>query len=199
MSHEFQLASGNAHKAEEFNVLFDSSIVNLFPAPEKLEIVEDGMTYSENALKKARGYFEKFQKPVMSDDSGLEVMALPGELGIHTARYGGDGLSASERNELLLKNLQEQVGEHRAAEFVCVLCFYFSESEYYFFEGRLKGTISSLQQGKDGFGYDPLFLPEGAEAGKTLAELPEWKDKNSHRAVACREASKFFKERNGQN
>lgn len=199
MSHTFQLASGNSHKAEEFNVLFDASIINIQAAPEKVEVVEDGQTYSENALKKAVGYFEKFKQPVMSDDSGLEVLALPGELGIHTARYGGDELTSSQRNELLLKNLKLKEGESRAAEFVCVLCFYFSESEYYFFEGRLKGAISSEQQGKDGFGYDPVFLPEGAEMGKTLAELPEWKEKNSHRAVACREAMKFFKERNGQN
>lgn len=199
MNHAFLLASGNTHKAEEFNILFIGSALEISAAPEKVEVVEDGATYTENALKKARGYFEKFQKPVMSDDSGLEVFALPGELGIHTARYGGDDLTASERNELLLKNLQGKLRDQRSAEFICVLCFYYSEDEYYFFEGRLRGSIASQQQGVDGFGYDPVFLPEGAEEGKALAELVDWKQENSHRAVACRAATKFFKERNGQN
>lgn len=198
MINDFFLASGNGHKAEEFNVLFEGTPILLKPSPEKVEVEEDGNTYSENALKKAKGYFEKLGHPVMSDDSGLEVMALPGELGIHTARYGGEGLTASERNELLLKNLSSVDEEHRTAYFVCILCFYISEEEVYFFEGRLKGKIALSQQGKDGFGYDPVFIPEGIDGNKSLAELPEWKENNSHRAIAVQNAAKFFKERVGQ-
>ena len=199
MSFVFSLASGNQHKADEFNDLLKNSPIKVVAAPEKLEILEDGVTYTENALKKARGYFDKLKVPVMSDDSGLEVASLPGELGIHTARYGGDGLSPSERNELLLKNLQGKKGLERKAEFVCILCFFYSDDEYYFFEGRLKGEIGLTQQGIKGFGYDPVFLPDGALEGKSLAEVSEWKKGNSHRALACQQAEKFFKERNGQN
>ena len=198
MSLELLLATGNPHKAEEFSELFDREVLNISAAPEKLEVVEDGTTFNENALKKAEAYFEKFQKPVMADDSGLIVAALPGELGIHTARFGGDDLTATERNELLLKRMDEVT--ERDAYFICVLCFYLSKDEVFFFEGRMQGKISQQIQGKDGFGYDPIFLPNGApEEGKTVAELTEWKQVHSHRAVACQHAEKFFKERDRQS
>lgn len=193
------LASGNAHKAEEFSSLFPSDVIQVTAASQKIEVVEDGDTYRENALKKAQAYYEEFKVPVMSDDSGLNVLALPEELGIHTARFGGEGLSSSERNELLLKRLSELNEEERTAHFVCVLCFYLSPEEIFFFEGRLNGKISDSQQGDQGFGYDPVFLPEKAPEGKTLAEVPDWKEKNSHRALACQAAIKFFQERIGQN
>lgn len=199
MSLEITLASGNAHKAEEFASLFPGNVLSIVAASEKIEVIEDGATYRENALKKAMGYYEKFKCPVMSDDSGLDVEALPGELGIHTARFGGDNLSSQERNALLLKKLEGKEGEERRAQFVCVLCFYLSPEEIFFFEGRLKGEISLEQQGEEGFGYDPVFFPEKAPEGKTLAEVPDWKGLNSHRSLACQAALKFFAERIGQN
>ena len=81
--------------------------------------------------------------------------------------------------------------EARAAYFVCYLCFYKSPEEIYFFEGRVHGKIGSEQKGSGGFGYDPIFLPDG-QGGKSLAEVGEWKMKNSHRAKACKEAVIFF-------
>ncbi len=194
------LATGNAHKAEEFSELFDSEIISISAAPEKLEVVEDGTTFNENALKKAEAYYEKFGVPVMSDDSGLIVDALPGELGIHTARFGGDGLTATQRNEILLDRMKDVPEDDRGAYFVCVLCFYLSDKEVFFFEGRMKGKISYSLEGEQGFGYDPLFIPENADVeGRSVATMPEWKNTNSHRAVACRHAQKFFKERDGQS
>ena len=195
MSLEFMLASGNAHKAEEFSELFPGDKLTIVAAPKKLAVVEDGLTYRENALKKAQAYYEEFSKPVMADDSGLDVMALPDDLGIHTARFGGEGLSASERNKLLIEKLSGLEGTERNGQFVCVLCFYNSPEEIFFFEGRLKGRIALEQSGEKGFGYDPVFLPEKADDGKTLAEVPEWKAKHSHRALACQSALNFFKER----
>lgn len=199
MSLEFMLASGNAHKAEEFGELFPKECISIIAAPEKIDVVEDGATYRENALKKAEAYYQRFGKPVMADDSGLDVMALPDELGIHTARFGGEGLSASQRNELLIKKLSEVENDARSAQFVCILCFYNSPEEIFFFEGRLKGAIAEAQSGDKGFGYDPVFLPEKAVEGKTLAEVPDWKALHSHRALACQSALNFFKERVGQN
>ncbi len=200
MSLELILATGNAHKAEEFAELFDKNVISISAAPEKLEVEEDGSTFNENALKKAEAYFQKFGRPVVSDDSGLIVDALPGELGIHTARFGGDGLSATQRNEILLERMKDVPEESRSAYFVCVLCFYLSEKEVFFFEGRMKGKISHHLEGDQGFGYDPLFIPEGADLeGQSVATMPEWKNINSHRAVACRHAQKFFKERDGQS
>ncbi|MBC98486.1 MAG: non-canonical purine NTP pyrophosphatase, RdgB/HAM1 family [Halobacteriovoraceae bacterium] len=200
MSIELLLATGNEHKAKEFSELFDKNVVSITAAPNKIEVVEDGTTFNENALKKAKAYYEEFGKPVMSDDSGLVVDALPGELGIHTARFGGDGLTSQQRNELLLKRMENVADSERSAYFVCVLCFYLNDSEVFFFEGRMKGKISHSIKGEEGFGYDPVFIAEGADAeGKTVAMIPDWKKENSHRSLACRHAQKFFKERDGQN
>ena len=184
------LASSNLHKLEEMNNLFKSDLFSLEGALEKLEVIEDGETFHENALIKARAYTKKFKMPALADDSGLVVESLPGELGIKTARFGGDGLTDQGRYELLLEKLNGQ--NERQAYFVCVLCFYFSDKEYYFFEGRLKGEILESSSGNQGFGYDPVFAPEAMNA-KSLAELPDWKMKNSHRAIAFEHANKFFK------
>ncbi len=197
MSLNFLLASGNQHKAEEFAELFDSQVLSVKASPHKVDVVEDGSSYRENALKKAQAYYDAFKEPVVSDDSGLNVEAIPDDLGIHTARFGGVGLSASQRNQLLLERMEGV--EHRSAGFVCVLCFYLSPEEIFFFEGRLKGTIGFEQLGEEGFGYDPVFLPSKVEDGKSLAQVPDWKQRNSHRALACQSALNFFKERNGQN
>jgi XTP/dITP diphosphohydrolase len=199
MAYSFLLATGNAHKADEFSELFPGNVIEVTSAPEKVEVVEDGLTFSENALKKARAYYQKFKKPVMADDSGLNVLALPDELGIHTARFGGEGLTSQQRNELLIERLKDKSEGERSATFVCVLCFYFSEEEVFFFEGRLGGSIASLETGAEGFGYDPVFIPEKVEGDESLAQLSDWKQKNSHRALACQSALKFFKERVGQN
>lgn len=192
----FILASGNEHKAEEFNELFDSKILEVEKAPEKVEVIEDGKTFSENALKKCLGYYQKFKQPVLADDSGLVVSALPDELGIYSARFGGDGLDDKGRAELLLEKMKGV--EDRSAYFVCVLCFYINEDEYYFFEGRVHGSIGHEYRGDHGFGYDPVFIPDGVDEKSTLAELPEWKNKNSHRSKASKHAQTFFRERDCQ-
>lgn len=191
----FLLATGNAHKAEEFAELFNPEVLQITAAPEKLEVIEDGKTFHENALKKAKSYYDKYKQPVMADDSGLCVQALPDELGIYSARFGGDGLSAKERAELLLEKLQGVQAKDRSAYFICVLCFYLSEDEYFFFEGRLQGRVGEEYKGDFGFGYDPVFYPEGENEHSSLAMLPDWKAKNSHRAIACQFAENFFKER----
>ena len=185
------LASGNAHKAEEFNELFSPLIISVKAASEKLSVDEAGTSYFENALLKATAYYEKFKIPVLADDSGLEVEGLPGELGIYSARFGGENLSDKARAHLLL----EKLGANRNAYFTCVLCFYFSPSEIFYFEGRMKGSIAHAYKGEGGFGYDPVFIPEEHEGEKTLAELPEWKNKHSHRAIAASLAQKFFSQR----
>lgn len=192
---ELILASGNSHKAEEFNDLFDPKLISVKAAPEKIDVVEDGTSYFENALLKARAYYEKFKVPVIADDSGLNVAALPQELGIHSARFGGDGLKDKERAELLLKKM-DGVSE-REAFFSCVLCVYFNEKEIFYFEGRMGGTIAYSYRGSTGFGYDPVFIPtDKSEEGLTVAELHEWKQKNSHRAIAVGFAQKFLAQRN---
>lgn len=188
---EFLLASGNPHKAEELNDLFEAGKVTVKAAPEKLEVVEDGETYAENALLKARAYYDKFKVPVVSDDSGLNVLSLPEELGIYSARFGGEELSYVDKMLLLMGKLDNIPSCDRSAYFSCTLCFYISPEEVFFFEGRVNGEIGKEIKGEHGFGYDPVFFPEKGN-GKSLAELPEWKQSNSHRANAAKMAEKFF-------
>jgi XTP/dITP diphosphohydrolase len=193
----FLLASTNQHKAHELTKLGEIAGLTIASAKDKIEVVEDGATFQENAFKKAMTYFKTYNAPVVSDDSGLVVQSLPEELGIYSARFGGEGLNDRDRAMLLLEKLQDfPRPAERQAYFVCHLCFILSEKEVYFFEGRLNGKIGEVYRGSHGFGYDPIFIPEGQS--QTLAELPEFKQQHSHRAVAMRYATSFFKERNGQ-
>lgn len=194
--HKFLLASGNPHKAEELNKLLDPALFFIEPAPEKLHVPEPGKTYRENALFKAEAYYQKYQRPCVSDDSGMEVPALPGEMGVESANFGGEGISDQKRCELLLQKLDGRTD--RDASFVCTLCFYLSPDEIYFFEGVLKGSVAQTCTGSEGFGYDPLFTPEGKAEGESLATDIAWKEKNSHRAQAASKAREFFAERRCQ-
>lgn len=186
---ELILASSNAHKAEELNELLKG--MKIVAASEKINVIEDGETFRENALKKARSYHDFYKKPALADDSGLIVEALPNMLGVHSARFAPELEDYKDKNAKLLELMEGKTGDERKAAFVCVLCFYLSEKEIYFFEGRVSGSIGTEQRGEDGFGYDPVFVPD-AMPDKHLAQLPEWKMENSHRAKACREASSFF-------
>ncbi|EPZ51805.1 non-canonical purine NTP pyrophosphatase, RdgB/HAM1 family [Bacteriovorax sp. BAL6_X] len=188
---EFILATGNAHKADEFAVLFKETNITIKAAAAKLDVVEDGNTFQENALKKAQAYYDEFKIPVVADDSGITVEALPQELGIYSARFGGEDLTDRQRAELLLEKLKDE--QNRNAYFTCVLCFYLSPEEIYFFEGRMEGEISNSYIGEGGFGYDPVFCPK-AFPDQTVAQLEKWKNENSHRAKAVSAAIKFFQE-----
>ncbi|MFT6631485.1 MAG: XTP/dITP diphosphohydrolase [Bacteriovoracaceae bacterium] len=190
---KFILASANQHKAEELNVLLSAGNLEILPASEKVEVVEDGSTFQENALKKAKEYFDKFGHPTVADDSGLVLPAKPDILGIHSARYAPEYLDYKDKNNFLINEIKNLTGSDRDAYFICYLCFYISEEEVYFFEGRVHGVIADTQSGVDGFGYDPIFIPDGCD-GKSMAEVSEWKMTNSHRAKACLSANKFFKE-----
>ena len=184
----FTLASGNSHKGEEFNELFDLDLMGIRSANEKIEVDESGASFTENALIKAKAYYSKYNSPVMSDDSGLVVNALPDELGIRSARFGGDNLSDAQRTQLLLTKMNES--EDRSAYFTCILCFYLNPDEVFFFEGHCSGSIVKEFRGEYGFGYDPVFLPDGQE--KTFAQDTVWKKSHGHRSKAVAQAHKFF-------
>jgi XTP/dITP diphosphohydrolase len=186
------LASGNSHKAEEFKELFLGKI-NVSAAPNSIEVDETGTTFTENAFLKAKAYFEAFKTPALADDSGLVIESLPDILGVQSARFASESPNYSDKCRLILQHLLPHAD--RSAYFVCVLCFYFSADEVYFFEGRVHGSIGPELKGNQGFGYDPIFVPERKENdGKSLAELPEWKNEFSHRAKASQSALQFFKE-----
>ena len=197
---EFILASGNQHKAQEFDELFDHRIIKICSACKSVDVIEDGNNYYENALKKAKAYYDVFKKPVVSDDSGVDVVALPNDLGIYSARFGGENINFNERIEFLLKKMQPFVGEERRASFTCVLCFYLSPDEIYYFSGKITGLLDTQPRGDQGFGYDPVFIPdELKQKDLTYAMAPDWKKDNSHRAKACKKAQDFFSQTHCQS
>lgn len=188
----FILASGNSHKAQEFKELFQG-VITVNPAPATLEVDETGKTFTENAFLKAKAYFEAYGVPALADDSGLVLEALPDLLGVQSARFAPELATYPEKCQKLIELLRTK--ENHRAYFVCVLCFYQSSEEVFFFEGRVHGKIGTELKGEHGFGYDPIFIPDRKEEdGKSLAELPEWKNEFSHRAKASQAALQFFKE-----
>ncbi len=151
--------------------------------PDLPEIAEDGCSFLENALKKARTIAELTGEICLADDSGLEVAALGGAPGIYSSRYAGDGAGDAENIRKLLDELKGVPPAERDAAFRCVLVVYRPDGRCDSFEGRWAGRIAEAPAGKGGFGYDPVFfLPE---QGVTVAELPsEIKNRISHRAEA---------------
>lgn len=188
----FLLASGNQHKAEEFKELFHG-VLSVTASPKTLDVEETGKTFTENAFIKAKTYFETYQTPALADDSGLVVEALPDQLGVYSARFAPEISDYPGKCKKLIELLKDK--ENKNAYFVCVLCFYLSPEEVYFFEGRVHGVIGDELKGEHGFGYDPVFIPERKEQdGLSLAQLPEWKNEFSHRAKASQAALHFFKD-----
>lgn len=188
---EFILGSSNLKKVKELNSLIEG--VSIISPERKIEVIEDGDSFHENALKKARAYSNEFGTPACSDDSGLVIESFPDMLGIHSARYEPD---YDDRGKCLklVEFLNKQDESKRKAHFVCVLCFYISEKEVYFFEGKVAGKIHTELLGEGGFGYDPIFIPDLLETNESFAQATEWKMKNSHRAKAAEHAKRFFLE-----
>ncbi len=180
------LASRNPGKAREVRAALEGLPVCVITLDEAgLDLVgeEAGSTYAENALVKAEAACRAGGLPALADDSGIEVDALPGELGVRSARFGGAGLDDGGRNRLLLERMEAVAEEARGARFVCVLAFFRPDGWFAFFEGELRGLLLRAPQGEGGFGYDPLlYLPP---LGRSVAELDvEAKNAISHRGKA---------------
>ena len=149
------------------------------------DVDENGKTFVENALKKARFYSEYFKKLTLADDSGLEVHILKGFPGIYSARYAGEKKSTQENNQKLLREMEGVAISKRGARFKCVIAVVSPDGREVLAEGSCKGRIGFEEKGRRGFGYDPLFFLPGY--GKTMAELPlKEKNKISHRGIALR-------------
>ena len=184
------LASNNKNKIKEIKVLFENTdieIVSLKEVGFNEEIEENGNTFSENALIKAKTIYDIYQIPVISDDSGLEVDALNGEPGVYSARWSGQGDEAN--NDKLLEVMKGV--SNRKANYTCVICYYNGESEIKFFEGKCYGKIGFERYGKGGFGYDPLFILEGKKDTFATISLEE-KNKMSHRSIAIRKLADYL-------
>jgi len=182
ISQQILIASTNRHKAEEIKKIFkfpEIRFVSLEKYEDIPEAIEDGKTFKDNALLKAKHYFRHTQIPVIADDSGLVVPALNGEPGIHSARYADEQSDYDKNNALLLSRMENLTGDQRFAFFVCVVV-YFDGKSVIFSEGRAEGEIIDQLKGNGGFGYDPLFYYPEVE--KTFAEMDsEEKNQVSHR------------------
>ena len=188
------IASNNKHKISEIKSVLSSLPKITFYSPEDLniniDVVEDGNTLEENALIKARQIYSFSKMPTLSDDTGLFVDALNGEPGVYSARYAGENATYDDNCVKLLSALKDVTENKRSSRFESVICFYVNENEYYFFKGICNGNIIKEGRGENGFGYDPLFVPEGSI--KTFAELSdEEKNKISHRALALQKFRDF--------
>lgn len=183
---DFILATKNPSKLAEMQRILSPLGVNVKSEADfdiAFEDVEEtGTTFEENALLKARSVGIQSGLPAIADDSGLCVDALDGAPGVYSARYAGDGNSESNNNKLL-NNLVDVSDEKRTAHFVCAVCCWFSDDDYFFVRGECDGIIAHERHGNGGFGYDPLFIKDGVSFGEMTAEQ---KDKCSHRGVAMR-------------
>lgn len=176
---------------------FDIEAKSIYEVADIGDIAETGETYLANALLKARAGFEKTGLLSIGEDSGLEVDALGGLPGVYSARFGGPGLSARERIDLLLERLRDVPKERRSARFVCVVACVGPFGEQ-IFEGVCEGYIAEEPRGDMGFGYDPVFVYP--PFGKTFAQLgPEVKNQVSHRAIAFRKLARFLQEEGHKN
>lgn len=184
-------ATKNKNKIREFKeILPDYEIISEEEAGVDIDVIEDGESFAENALKKARAIFEATHLPALADDSGLVVFALGGEPGVYSARYGGEGLDDKGRMMLVLDRMKEVDDFLRGAQFVCSIAFV-TEEKTYEAEGVVEGVLTREPRGENGFGYDPIFYVP--EFGKTTAEMtPEEKNAISHRGRALAELKKMI-------
>lgn len=189
------IGSGNHDKAAELRELLADTgweVRSLADYPEVPEPVEDAATFEGNALLKARYYGAQFEVPCVADDSGIEVDALNGEPGVYSARYAGESCTYDDNNQKMLGALGELKAEKRTARFVCCAAFVDLDGSELVTHGQVEGSIAFECRGKHGFGYDPLFIPEGEN--ETFSELgPDKKRKISHRGKAFRKLCERIK------
>ncbi len=191
MSPLLVFATHNAHKLEEVQAMMGDGFLlkSLTDIGFDEDIAETGSTFQANAQLKSKAIFDRFGFNCFADDSGLVVDALHGEPGIYSARYSGSR-DPKTNLELVLQKMEHQ--QQRSARFVSVISLIW-EGEHYFFEGRVEGSIIEKPTGLAGFGYDPIFIPDGYDL--TFAEM-EAAEKNriSHRALAMQQILDFLKQ-----
>lgn len=190
-------ASNNANKIAEIKTLLPEGfeVTSLAEAGINIDIEEPYFTFKENAAEKAKVINELTGKDCFSEDSGLEVAAINGEPGVFSARYAKADEGFEDNTNKLLAVLKNET--NRKAQFKTVICLLMNK-EYHYFEGECPGEIITEKRGAQGFGYDPVFVPEGSN--KSFAEMTmEEKNKFSHRKKAFAKLLLFLKENNGQN
>ncbi len=187
----FIFATNNRHKLDEVRDIMKAfDIRSLREAGIETDIPEDHETLWENALQKARYIYEKTGMNVFADDTGLEIESLGGRPGVYSARYAGEGCTYADNVKKVLLEMQGMSNRKAAFRTVVALIL---DGEEYLFEGRVDGHIIEESIGHEGFGYDPVFIPDGYE--QTFAQMPaSLKNSISHRAIAFQKVGDFLKE-----
>ena len=176
------LATRNPHKAREFAALLDG--IEVVPLPDEVALPpETGESFAANALPKARAAARATGRRAFADDSGIESAALNGAPGVRSARFAGEHATDAEN----LARLVAEAPPGSALAYVCVIALVDPDGEETTFEGRCTGTMAAEARGEGGFGYDPIFVPDDRDDGRTMAELTQAeKDAISHRGRAAR-------------
>jgi XTP/dITP diphosphohydrolase len=191
------IATRNEKKIEEIRRILEGLDVTLyslddFPGCPEVEETED--TFAGNAALKARAVAEYTGRAALADDSGLEVFALHGEPGVRSARYAGDNATDADNVHKLLSELSDTGDYMREGRFVCVVALALPDGDLKTFQGKVNGKIGKKPFGKSGFGYDPIFYPEGYD--RTFAQMsPAEKDSMSHRGRALEKLREYLKAR----
>lgn len=190
MSQKIVFATHNAHKLHEIRSIIGTKydVVGLADIGCTEEIPETGTTLRQNALQKAHYVREHYGIDCFADDTGLEVEALQGAPGVYSARYAGEGCTFADNVNKLLQAMSGQ--KIRTARFKTVIALIINNKEY-FFEGKVEGVIDEVPHGTDGFGYDPIFIPDGFR--QTFSEMTlETKNSISHRGIATQKLIQFL-------
>ena len=191
IARDLLLATRNAHKLREFARLLGPAGIAVSPLPDEIELPpEDGSTFAQNALPKARTAAVATGRAAVADDSGIEAQALGGAPGVRSARYAGP----SATDQANLRKLMREAPVGSALRYVCVVAYVDPRGgEEHLFRGECRGRLAAAAAGSGGFGYDPVFVPEGEGDGRTMAELsdPE-KDAISHRGRAARALARWL-------
>jgi XTP/dITP diphosphohydrolase len=179
------LATKNKHKLEEIRRITKGFGINFLPMDTDVSVLEDGDSYEDNALKKARAVCESSGMPAMADDSGIEIDFLDGGPGVMSARYLGEDTPYDVKNASVLEMMKDVPQSGRGARFVCVIAVCFPDHHFVTARGEVRGLIADEISGV-GFGYDPIFFVPAS--GATMANLPPFaKDSVSHRGIALRQ------------
>lgn len=191
------LATRNKKKVEEIKRIVKDmpiSVYSLDDFPDCPEVEEDGKTFEENAVKKARAVSRHINMPALADDSGLEVYALDGAPGVLSARYAGENADDRKNTEKLLNEMRSVPDGKRGARFACCIALALPGGKTETFIGYSEGSIGREPKGSNGFGYDPVFYPAGSK--RTFAEMADAeKDSLSHRGAALKKLHEYFKGR----
>jgi XTP/dITP diphosphohydrolase len=184
------VATRNPHKLRELGEILDA--MELVPLPAEVELPpEDADTFAANALAKARAAREATGSATIADDSGIEAAALGGAPGTRSARFAGPDATDEENLALLLREIEGQ--PDRRVAYVAALAYVDEDGEEHLFEGRCEGTLAEEPRGSGGFGYDPAFVPDEVDDGRTMAQLdPAEKNAISHRGRAARKLADYL-------